>query len=118
MSGQKDAGYEETLLNIVLDEIDDIIIIHDSQHTIVWMNRAGLEMFGMTLDDVIGKGCYTLFGRSCQCEACTVTSPLMNDLCKGDRMIPLTGKHCECKTMPLSSGGEIKLVVQHIRVCD
>ena len=29
--------YTEKLMNIILDVIDDIIIIHDSQHTITWM---------------------------------------------------------------------------------
>ncbi|MDR2866839.1 MAG: PAS domain-containing protein [Methanomassiliicoccaceae archaeon] len=119
MDNKKDAGYEETLLNLILDEIDDIIVIHDSQHTIIWMNRAGLEAFGKTLDEVIGKSCYTeLFGRSCPCETCTITASTLDDRCKRYRTVPRTGEHYECRTMILNGGGEIKLVVQHLKRCD
>lgn len=115
---QGDTGYTESMLNIILDEIDDIITIHDSQHTLVWMNRAAVEAFGRPLESVIGKECYTLFGRSAKCEYCTVTSALGEDLSKYERKLPSTGKCYECTTIPLWKGDEIKLVVQHLRELD
>lgn len=107
--------YTESVLNIVLDEIDDIITIHDSRHTIVWMNRAGVERFGKPLESVMGKECYTLFGRSVQCENCTVTSAVREDASKKRRVFPGTGESYECTTIPFSKGDDIKLVVQHLR---
>jgi PAS domain S-box-containing protein len=115
MIGQDEGGYEETLLNIVLDQIDDIIMIHDSQFTVVWMNRAGTEKFGLSLEKVIGKSCFTLFGRSIQCENCSVTAAMMGCHCESERTIPGTGERYSCTTIPLSQGGEIKMVVQHLR---
>ena len=112
---QKDEGYTESMLNIILDEIDDIILIHDSEHTIVWMNRAGTDKFETTLDDIIGKPCFTLFGRSKRCDNCTVTSATRDDTSKNVRIIPRTREHYECTTIPLSQGDEIKLVVQHLK---
>ena len=47
--------YTEKLMNMILDAIDDIIVIHDSAHTIIWMNRAGEKAFGRNVDEVIGK---------------------------------------------------------------
>ena len=38
---EKPEIYTEKLMNMILDAIDDIIVIHDSEHTIIWMNRAG-----------------------------------------------------------------------------
>jgi len=115
MSDQTDDRYTESMLNIILDEIDDMIIIHDSEHTIVWMNRAATEKFGTVLEEMIGKRCYTLFGRSCSCDNCTVTSATRDDKSKRIRTIPNTGENYECTTIPLSRNDEIKLVVQHIK---
>ena len=62
----------ESLLNIVLDAIDDIIMILDTDHTIVWINRAGLNAFGASLDESIGKRCFKMFGRISPCEDCDI----------------------------------------------
>jgi PAS domain-containing protein len=115
MDAQKEGGYAETLLNIVLDQIDDIIMIHDSEFTVVWMNRAGTEKFGRSLESVIGRGCFTLFGRSIQCENCSVTAALIGCRCESERIIPGTGERYICTTIPLSQDGEVKLIVQHLR---
>jgi PAS domain-containing protein len=118
MIGQGDEGYTESVLNIIMDEIDDIIIIHDSEHTVVWMNRAGTEKFEIPLEDIIGKPCFTLFGRSRRCDSCTITSATKEDRSKSVRIIPKTREHYECTTIPLSRGDDIKLVVQHLRKAD
>ncbi|MCL2786232.1 MAG: PAS domain-containing protein [Methanomassiliicoccaceae archaeon] len=119
MDGQTDEGYTESMLNIILDEIDDIIIIHDSEHTVVWMNRAATERFGTSVEDMIGRRCYSLFGRSKKCDSCTVTSATRDDKSKNIRIVPNTGECYECTTIPLYRGDEIKLVVQHLkRTCD
>ncbi|MCL2143400.1 MAG: PAS domain-containing protein [Methanomassiliicoccaceae archaeon] len=115
MDIQKEENYTESLLNLILDEIDDIIIIHDSEHTVVWMNRAGTEKFGVSLESVIGRGCFTLFGKTMCCDDCPVTAAVRDDRCKSFRTMPSTGERYKCTTMPLSQGGEIKLVVQHLR---
>jgi len=115
LDDRNDDGYAESLLNIILDEIDDIIMIHDSEHTLVWMNRAGTKKFGVPLEQVIGKGCFTLFGRSTCCDDCPVTAAVRDDRYKSVRYIPSTGERYNCTTMPLTRDGEIKLVVQHLR---
>lgn len=112
--------YTEKLMNMILDAIDDIIIIHDSQHTIVWMNKAAEDAFGRPADDVIGRKCYTLFGNECSCKDCVA------NLIIGDRpvsrqtrrVIPGTNVICDCSAMPFYEEGCLKLVVQHLRVVD
>ncbi|MCL2712881.1 MAG: hypothetical protein FWD37_06400 [Methanomassiliicoccaceae archaeon] len=105
----------DSLLNIILDEIDDIIIIHDSEHTVVWMNRSGLEKFDVTLESITGQGCFTLFGRSRRCDDCPVTSAVRDGRYKSEKIMPRTGEKYKCTTMPLMQDGETKLVVQHLR---
>lgn len=105
--------YAEDILNVVLDEIDDIILIHDSEHTLVWMNRAGLRKFNVSLDDIIGKRCYDLFGRKRRCDDCEITGTVLQ---RGGRkrVIPTTGEIYDCHSVPLYKDGEIRLVVQHL----
>lgn len=118
MTADMKNDYTETLLNMILDEIDDIILIHDSEHTIVWMNMAGLKKFNVKLDDVIGKRCYTLFKRNTSCEDCNVSS-MHGSGSEGQRLktIPYTHEDYLCTSMPLYQDGEIKLVVQHLTKC-
>ncbi len=109
--------YTEKLMNMIMDMIDDIIIIHDSEHVIVWMNRAGEKAFGKSVDAVIGCKCYSLFGNSISCDDCTVNmvnvgSPV-NTIRR--RIIPGTNVVCDCSSVPFYEGGHLKLVVQHLR---
>lgn len=109
-------GFADVLLNMILDEIDDLIIIHDSSHNVVWMNRAALKAFDKTGDEVIGTKCYRLLGRSSCCMDCNTLGdgpvPVHR---KTPRIIPGTGKEYECTTVPYYERGELKFVVQHMR---
>lgn len=110
-----DNDVSESLLNIVLDQIDDVIMILDTDHTIVWINRAGLSAFGVSLDDSIGKRCYKLFGRVSPCEDCDVllySSGAAKE--KRIKIIPRTGKEYVCTSTPLYKDGIISLYVQHL----
>lgn len=108
-------NFEGILLNMVLDEIDDLIIIHDSEYTIVWMNRAALQAFGKTSEEVLGIKCYRLFGRTSCCGDCKVIKmhggPTNSNKV---RRIPGTDKCYSCSSVPYRKDGKVKLVVQHL----
>jgi PAS domain-containing protein len=107
--------YAETLLNIVLDEIDDIIIILDTDHTIVWINRAGANAFGVKADETIGTRCYKLFGRTSPCDDCDIqTEGNIATRSKRIKIIPKTGKEYVCTSSPLYRNGKIAMYVQHL----
>lgn len=111
-----DSDYTERLLNMIMDEIDDVILIHDSENTLVWMNRAALKAFGVRLDNIIGKPCYTLFNKRTPCEDCDIANnQLLPCKSKKIKVIPNTGKKYHCTSVPMYRDGEIKLVVQHLR---
>lgn len=112
--------YTEKLMNMILDAIDDIIIIHDSEHTIIWMNRAGEKAFGTSVDKIIGSKCYALFGNTVSCDDCGVNAVSIgaptNKVKR--RIIPKTNIQCDCSTIPYYDHGKLELVVQHLRpVC-
>lgn len=117
MDSGNDKGdiYTEKLMNMILDAIDDIIIIHDSQHTVIWMNRAAEKAFGRSVDDVIGVKCYTLFGNTVPCSDCTVNLAGFGGPAVVRRLIPSTGKRYDCSTIPYFEDGQLRMVVQHLR---
>lgn len=112
--------YSEKIMNVIMDVIDDIIVIHDSAHTIIWMNKAGEKAFGRNVDDVIGTKCYSLFGNTVPCSDCvagaTEIGGPVNTIRR--RVIPATGKVCDCSAVPVYGHGKLEFVVQHLRpVC-
>ncbi len=111
----EEEGFADVLLNMVLDEIDDLIIIHDSEHTIVWMNRAALKVFNKSADDVIGIKCYRLLGRTTCCVDCNVITMQAPVHCSKPRVIPGSDTEYSCTSIPYFKGGKVQLVVQHLR---
>lgn len=111
----EDLNFSDILLNMVLDEIDDLIIIHDSSHCVVWMNRAALKTFNKTSSEIIGSNCYRLLGRTTCCPDCNAITGHTPIQSKIPRIIPGTNKEYDCTSVPYFENGVIKLVVQHLR---
>lgn len=109
--------YTEKLMNMIMDMIDDIIVIHDSEHTIIWMNRAGEKAFGTSVDKIIGLKCHSLFNNSTPCADCVASVTSMGSPVNVTkrRIIPKTGVECECCALPYYRDGKLELVVQHLR---
>lgn len=110
-----DLNFSDILLNMVLDEIDDLIIIHDSSHHVVWMNRAALKVFNKTAEEVIGSNCYRLLGRTTCCPDCNAIVGQAPVQSKEPHIIPGTDEVYNCTSVPYHKGGKIELVVQHLR---
>lgn len=110
--------YTEKLMNMILDVIDDIIIIHDAENTVIWMNRAGEKAFGIGVDDVIGRKCFSLFGCTVPCADCNVGTLTIgepkNQIKR--KTIPSSGIECDCSTIPYYKNGKLEIVIQHLRV--
>ncbi len=120
MESESLSDYCEVILNIVMDVVEDIIIIHDSEHTVVWMNKAGLRACDKQIDDVLGKRCYALMGRTSPCEDCgTPSASKQNSVHKFNKFIPKTGKYYECTSTPVEGpDGNVTMVVQHLRLIE
>ena len=107
----------ESLLNMILDKVDDIIVINDADMNIIWMNSSAQRRLGRSLEDVAGMKCYKLFGATCCCDNCiadhTFGGPHRRCDCKfvcKNR----TGEY-ECEPVPYYKEGKLKIIVQHIR---
>lgn len=73
-----------SLMREVIEEMDYMVRVMDSDHNVIYMNKKMREEFGHTL----GHICYSLFGRSDQCEHC-VTKESMETGKPGIKNVPL-----------------------------
>ncbi len=57
----------------VLDAVPALIAIHDTDHNIVWANKAYLKSTGLALGEIAGKKCYSSWRLDTPCRGCPVT---------------------------------------------
>ncbi len=75
MVRERTEALEQTssLLEATLDAIPDVLGIQDDQHRIIRYNAAGYRFLNMTPEEVAGKRCFELIGRTRECEHCATS---------------------------------------------
>ncbi|MDR1404004.1 MAG: PAS domain-containing protein [Candidatus Methanoplasma sp.] len=106
----------DNLLNMILDEVDDMIVINDSNRNVIWINRAAQCGLGISVEEAVGSKCYKLFGATCYCDRCTANHTMGGPSRCGSKFIcrDRSGEY-ECEPVSRYEGGKLKIVVQHIR---
>jgi transcriptional regulator with PAS, ATPase and Fis domain len=109
----------EMLLNIILDEVDDIIVLNDSERNVIWLNRAAKRHLNISLENAVGRKCYELFGATSCCDNCVANHMLGGPRRSGCKFKcrNMKNRH-ECTPVPYYKEGKLKMVVQHIRPAD
>ncbi|MCX6698238.1 MAG: PAS domain S-box protein, partial [Methanoregula sp.] len=107
----------QSLLNITLDSIPDIIGIQNTDHTIVRYNRAWYEFLHLTPEEVHGRKCYELIGRTIPCEKCATEKALKTKRMEQiENYLPDYDIHLDCRSSPvLDKDGEIVFIVEQLR---
>ncbi len=63
--------------SLILNSTNDIISYHDTNHNLIWANRAYSEATGETVEEMKGRKCYEIWlGRDKTCEECPVDKAL------------------------------------------
>jgi len=106
-----------TLLNAVLDAIPDMIGIQNLEHEIIRYNKAGYTFLGKTQEEVCGKKCYTLIGRTKECDICSTTECLKTKKpAQHQQFFPEYNIWFDMRSYPiLDEKGNITLIIEHIR---
>lgn len=77
-------------------------MIQKPDHTIVRYNQAGYQLLGMTYEEVKGKKCFELIGRSRKCDECAtsraVKSKRLEEL---EKFVPELGVYLNCRSNPV-----------------
>jgi PAS domain S-box-containing protein len=113
---EMDVRSQKKLLEGVLDSIKDIIGVQLPDHTMVQYNRAGYEILGLTEEQVRGKKCYELLGRSAPCDYCATSRAYSSKKMEVvEKYIPELGRDFLCTSNPvLDDNGKIKLIIEQL----
>lgn len=66
---------------VILDSVSELVVFHDLDLNVVWMNRAAAESLGISSEEAVGRKCYTLWqGRDVPCSGCPVVQALRTKL--------------------------------------
>ncbi len=106
----------EELLAAVLDALPDVVGVQLPDYTATRYNRAGYELLGLRPDEVYGRKCYDLIGRSEPCQPCAITLALKSkNLEHLEKYVPQLDRHFWCSSNPLlDRNGQVKLVVKRL----
>ena len=106
----------DKMLNMVLDEVDDLLVIRDSDQSIIWVNRSAQKILGICPDKVVGKSCYSIFGRSTGCDKCGKDCMAAEQCHRcACSMLGKDGIEYRCLPVPYHKNGKLLFVLQHIK---
>ncbi len=81
-----------------LNAIPNPVHAVDTDHTITYINPAGAEFLGTTVEEALGKKCYELFNTErCQTDRCGVKRAMRS----GETIAEQTGAHIHGRDLPL-----------------
>ncbi|MCM2466613.1 PAS domain S-box protein [Methanoculleus oceani] len=105
-----------TLLEGLFENLGDIVGVQLPDHTILRYNRAGYEMLGMTPEEVRGRKCYDLLGRTGPCTVCATARALESRKREVvEKFVPELGRYLECRASPiLDPQGEVAFIVEQL----
>jgi PAS domain S-box-containing protein len=108
---------QHALFMAVFEESPDILIVQHPDHTIKYFNTAGHRLLGLTRDDVKGKKCYQLIGRTSECEECASTKALNSRKSEQlEKYMPEIQRYMECRSYPILDGdGQVVYLVEQLR---
>jgi PAS domain S-box-containing protein len=70
---EKELKKSEREKALVLDNTGEIIAFHNTDHKLIWANKAYLKSTGLSLSELRGKKCYEAWGLDKPCNSCPVT---------------------------------------------
>jgi len=117
--GNGDRMKDESLLKAVLDVIPDIISVQTPDLKVLFYNRAGLDFLQNNPDQIIGKPCYELLGRSSPCPGCISLEAIRTGCSRfGEKYFPELGIWFEIRSIPVrDNNGVVRAVVEQLRDC-
>jgi len=105
------------LLEAVFNVIPDVIGIQDSIHEVIRYNEAGYRFLNMSHEEVKGKKCFELIGRTKPCEICATTEVYRTKApAQVEKYVEELGVWFDVRAYPiLDEAGSITQVIEHLR---
>ena len=119
MVRERTEALEQTtsLLEATLNAIPDVLGIQDDQHRIIRYNAAGYRFLNRPHEDVVGKRCFELIGRTRECTHCATTECYRTKKpASVVRYEPALDAWLDVRAYPiLDENGELVKVIEHLR---
>ncbi len=111
--------YKQTsmMLEALFDAIPDVLGIQDTEHGLVRYNKSGYEFVQRTPDQVKGRKCFEMIGRSEVCEVCA-TRDLYSTLkpARVEKYVEELDIWLDVRAYPiLDDDGKLLMVIEHLR---
>jgi len=105
------------VLETIYDTIPDVLGLQDNQHRVLRYNRAGYAYLGIDPEEIKGKRCFELIGRSVPCEVCaTSESYRTRKPAQIERYFPEIDSWLDIRSYPvLDEAGDVSLILEHLR---
>lgn len=105
------------LLQSIQDAIPDLIGVQDIHHNIIQYNEAGYKMLNITYEEVVGKKCWELIGRTNPCEVCSTTEAIKTGKpARHEQYFPELDIWLDMRSYPIfDENNEIIYLVEHLR---
>ena len=87
------AAKEESEKSLILENTNEIIAYHDTDHNLIWANRSYLEATGLPLSELKGKKCFTCWKLDAPCDGCPVTEAIKTGKPESAELTPENQKH-------------------------
>jgi PAS domain S-box-containing protein len=106
----------DTLENL-LNAIPDVIGLQDRSHRVLRYNAAGYRFLGITADQLEGRKCFELIGRSQPCEVCATTQAVASrEPVQFEKHFPELNVWLDARAYPiLDDSGQVTMVIEHLR---
>lgn len=99
--------------NALLDMLPDRIILHDTEHRVIWANRAATAELGRDISELISQHCFALWqNRSTPCEPCPATETLDTGKTQIENITTADGKTWEIRAIPVIENGCITSLIE------
>jgi PAS domain S-box-containing protein len=111
-----DLQSQTDLLEGVLDSIKDVIGVYLPDYTVIRYNRAGYRLLGLTEEEIKGKKCFELLGKTNPCRICPTASALISKKMETiETHIPEIDGYFICTSNPIfDNNGNIKLIIEQL----
>jgi PAS domain S-box-containing protein len=105
------------LLQATFDSIPDIITVKNTENDLLHYNRAAYHYFFPDSENMIGRKCYELLGKSIECENCATSEVLKTrQPVQMERYIEPKGRWMDVRAYPiLDEYNNIVKIIEHNR---
>ena len=94
---------KETVLNSMLEHV----VYQDTNHRVIWANRASGESVGLTQEELVGRHCYEIWNRSsAYCTDCPVAKAFKTGQSGEGEIVTSDGRSWHVKAYPLRDKDE------------